>query len=65
MRPKAIASGMLLPPGYRNLDDRKVCERFYHGGWTAARLAESEGVMYLRQSPDYGTHLTLWVNDVI
>jgi RNA polymerase sigma-70 factor (ECF subfamily) len=28
-----------LPP-----DDRKVCERFYHGGWTAARLAESEGI---------------------
>ncbi|RPJ54980.1 MAG: sigma-70 family RNA polymerase sigma factor, partial [Acidobacteria bacterium] len=25
-------------------DDRKVCERFYHGGWTAARLAESEGI---------------------
>ncbi len=25
-------------------DDRRVCERFYHGGWTAARLAESEGI---------------------
>ncbi|RPI29331.1 MAG: sigma-70 family RNA polymerase sigma factor [Acidobacteria bacterium] len=24
--------------------DRRVCERFYHGGWTAARLAESEGI---------------------
>ena len=24
-------------------DDRRVCERFYHGGWTAARLAEFEG----------------------
>lgn len=24
--------------------DRKVCERFYYGGWTAARLAESEGI---------------------
>ncbi len=25
-------------------DDRRVCERFYHGCWTAARLAESEGI---------------------
>jgi RNA polymerase sigma-70 factor (ECF subfamily) len=25
-------------------DDRRVCERFYHGGWTAARLAESAGI---------------------
>ena len=25
-------------------DDRRLCERFYHGGWTAARLAESEGI---------------------
>jgi RNA polymerase sigma-70 factor (ECF subfamily) len=25
-------------------EDRRLCERFYHGGWTAARLAESEGI---------------------
>jgi len=25
-------------------DDRRVCERFYHGGWTAARLADCEGI---------------------
>jgi RNA polymerase sigma factor (sigma-70 family) len=24
--------------------DRRLCERFYHGGWTAARIAEEEGI---------------------